>query len=267
LEEWINHYIFHGVEHFYLVNDNSNDNYNEIINKYANYITLYDNDISTKEVGRQMQIYEKYFRAILNESKWFAILDLDEFLYSPREINLLKVIDIYDKFSQITVNFLHFGSNGHISQPSSVVESFVKRAHIFDTRAYFSYKSIIKGSSLISFEIHFHYVSGEEIYLKYEENDVPDLVINHYCIQSQDFFMKIKATRGDCDNYIEQTNRIRDLDYFKGYDINDIFDDRLYIQNKDIIHLPVEPKPPSPLFELDNSDSSTNSTKNGDNLG
>jgi hypothetical protein len=67
----------------------------KIIDKYSNFITLYHNDIQTKEVGRQILIYEKYFRNILTKSKWVAILDLDEFLYSPDEINLPNVFENY----------------------------------------------------------------------------------------------------------------------------------------------------------------------------
>jgi len=39
LEEWINHYLFHGVDHIYLVNDFSTDNYLDIINKYSSKVT------------------------------------------------------------------------------------------------------------------------------------------------------------------------------------------------------------------------------------
>ena len=96
LEEWLLHYIYHGVEHFYLVNDNSNDHFESILNKYSKYITLFHNDIQTKNVGRQTMIYDKYFRPILNESKWFAILDLDEFLYSPGDTHLPTIIEKYN---------------------------------------------------------------------------------------------------------------------------------------------------------------------------
>jgi hypothetical protein len=235
LEEWILHYLFHGVEHFYLINDNSNDDYKSIICKYSNYITLYDNDINTKAVGRQSVIYEKYFRPILNHSKWFAILDLDEFLYSPNEINLLSIIEKYNEFTQIRINWLHFGSNDHLYQPQSVVEGFLKRAIIDNTKPYFSYKTIFKGASLLRFDIHSHNTSGNEIYLQYKEDIIPELIINHYCIQSQDFYLKIKGTRGDCDNWFDHINLKRNLDLFLQYDINSIHDDRLYIQNRSII--------------------------------
>ena len=234
LEEWLLHYIYRGVEHFYLVNDKSNDEYQKIIDKYSHCITLYHNDIETKDVGRQILIYEKYFKSILNESKWFAILDLDEFLYSPTHINLLDIIEKYNKYSQIRVNWLHFGSNNHYYQPNSVVEGFLKRAEIDDTKPYFSYKSIFKGSSHRSFNIHSQIVNGEDIYLKYNEQNVPDLIINHYSIQSQDFFMRIKSRRGDINNWFEHVNLKRNLKFFIGYDINTLFDDRLYQQNKHI---------------------------------
>ena len=61
LEEWIVHYLYHGVDHFYLINDNSDDNYMDIIKKYSNHITLFHNDIPDDiPEGRQVIIYEKY---------------------------------------------------------------------------------------------------------------------------------------------------------------------------------------------------------------
>uniref|UniRef100_A0A6C0HZ50 Glycosyltransferase 2-like domain-containing protein n=1 Tax=viral metagenome TaxID=1070528 RepID=A0A6C0HZ50_9ZZZZ len=237
LEEWLLHYIYRGIDHFYIVNDNSTDDFISIINRYSKYITLFNNDIETREVGRQIMVYNKYFYPILNQSKWFAILDLDEFLYSPNNIDLKHFIEKYDDFSQIRINWLHFGSNDHYYQPNSVVEGFLKRAIIDDTKPYFSYKSVFKGNSLTSFNIHSHSIKGNEIYLKYDEINIPDLIINHYSIQSQDFFLRIKSTRGDINNWFDHVKLQRNLDFFKGYDINDIYDDRLYQQNSKMISL------------------------------
>jgi hypothetical protein len=59
--------------------------------------------------------------------------------------------------------------------------------------------------------------------------DDPPLIINHYIVQSKDFFMKIKATRGDVNNWISQ--EARNWEYFKMCDINEIKDARLRTQN------------------------------------
>jgi hypothetical protein len=53
LSEWIQHYLCRGVEHIYLINDYSTDNFLPIINKYSSKVTLFHNDIVTKNVGRQ----------------------------------------------------------------------------------------------------------------------------------------------------------------------------------------------------------------------
>jgi hypothetical protein len=39
LQEWIEHHIFHGVEHFYLLNDGSTDEYMKILQPYINFIS------------------------------------------------------------------------------------------------------------------------------------------------------------------------------------------------------------------------------------
>lgn len=237
LEEWILHYKNHGINHLYLINDNSNDNYLEILNKYSSFITLFHNDINTNQVGRQNIIYEKYFRSILIESEWFGILDLDEFLYSPIDINLINIIDKYNIYNKIIINWVHFGSNSHLFQPQSVVEGFLSRAKIDNTKRYYSTKALFKSNSLISFNIHDQIVIGNEIRLESTDNNYHDLIINHYCIQSQEFYLNIKSTRGDVNNWFDNNNLKRDISLFNEYDINDIYDDKLYLQNKNFISI------------------------------
>ena len=46
LKEWLDHYFFHGVDHIYLINDNSTDKFLEILKPYIvkNVVTLYNCD-------------------------------------------------------------------------------------------------------------------------------------------------------------------------------------------------------------------------------
>ena len=229
LEEWLLHYIHRGVDHFFLINDASTDNYMEIVNKYSKYITLIQNEISTKNVGRQILIYDTYFKKHLSDTKWVISIDLDEFLFSYNTINLKDVLQKYDNYSQIIVDWLHFGSNDHIYQPNSVVEGFTMRANFDTSKFYYSYKSIFKADKLIKFDIHRHVVNGPTVHIKY--SDSCDLIINHYSVQSLEFFMNVKATRGDINNYFEQINKKRDETYFTDSDVNDVVDRRLYCQN------------------------------------
>ena len=231
LQEWIEHYLFHGADHLYLVNDFSTDNYQEIVNKYPQ-VTLFHNDIVTKEVGRQLLIANKFFLPLRGMSEWMAILDLDEFLYSPYEVSLPTVLEKYQAFSQIKVEWLHFGSNDHVFQPHVVTEGFTRRAYIDRTKPYYSCKTIVKSRDLIQLNVHEHHVLGTTHAVTYQEDAPSELIVNHYSIQSEQFFMTVKATRGDINNWFDHEKLTRDKAFFKGYDINDVEDRRLAEQNR-----------------------------------
>lgn len=236
LDEWISHYLYHGVDHIYLVNDFSTDAYLEIIEKYADRVTMFHNDIVTKEVGRQTQIYQKYFTHLLPTAKWMSILDLDEFLYSPETIDIKRVLCEYSKYAQIIVDWVHFASNDHTLQPNSVVDGFTMRALSRESGKnvkYHGYKSIFKPAHLNNFDIHSSNVSGED--LRIIDTSKAKLLINHYNLQSRDFFINVKGTRGDVNNWFDHVKIQRNKDLFEEFDANDIEDLRLRNQNNDII--------------------------------
>ena len=231
LSEWINHYLNRGVDHIYLVNDNSTDNFIEVLEKYKDKITLFHNDIITKNVGRQIQIYNKYFLPILHTSTWAMILDLDEFLYSPQNKDLKYILNKYDSYSQLKIDWLHFASNGHELQPACVVSGFTKRANYDSNNEFQAYKTIFKTKDLISLDIHNHSVNGSTLHLAFNDSNIPDLVINHYNLQSLDFFMNVKSTRGDINNWFDSIKKLRDINLFKEYNRNDLEDLGLFKQN------------------------------------
>jgi hypothetical protein len=77
LDEWLQHYIAEGVEHFYLVNDHSTDTYLDVLSKYgSNLVTLYDKSRPHSQVYN----YQKFLRRAKAQSIWLALLDLDEFV-------------------------------------------------------------------------------------------------------------------------------------------------------------------------------------------
>jgi len=231
LDEWIRHYLARGVDHFYLINDHSTDEYESVLKPFADRITLFHNDVETTQFGRQIMIYEKYLRPVLTTTVWMAILDMDEFLYSPVTMDIPGILNKCKDYDQITVDWLHFGSSGNIHQPPSVVDGFQMRARMDATKTYYSYKSLVRTSALKAFGVHKHTVGGRSFHLHSEEGSYADLIINHYPLQSLDFFMRVKATRGDCDNNFQTHGWVRDRAYFDRLDINEIKDLRLSQQN------------------------------------
>nr|QBK93493.1 MAG: glycosyl transferase family 2 [Pithovirus LCPAC404] len=234
LHEWIKHYLFHGVEHIYLINDQSTDNYMEILKPYI------DNDTVTLfqcnepcYLGRQRVIYGKFLLPILGNVKWLAVLDLDEFLWSPRDIDLKGVLKNFEGTGQIQFSQSIFGSNDHIEQPKGIVQSFTKRGE--NIRG--CYKYIVNSDyKFTSLNVHHalflnkKYQKGVPHFMLLDfiaDKDNPCFVLNHYNCQSLNFWKEVKTLRGSCDNF-----KVRNMDLFREYDQNDIEDFGLYEQNK-----------------------------------
>ena len=82
IKEWINHYIEEGVEHFYLIDNGSTDDYYEKIKMYEKYFTLVK-DSTRLPQGTQTYLYNKiYLQKIKSETKWLIICDIDEYIYA-----------------------------------------------------------------------------------------------------------------------------------------------------------------------------------------
>ncbi len=79
LREWLDYHLLAGVEHFYLYNNDSSDDYKEILAPYveANLVTL------TDFPGKAMQYpaYEDAINKYRFESRYLAFIDLDEFIF------------------------------------------------------------------------------------------------------------------------------------------------------------------------------------------
>jgi hypothetical protein len=230
LEEWLQHYINRGVEHFYLINDNSTDNWKEIIDKYEDKLTIFNNDIPKIINGninknRQEQIYNKYLTPILHNTQYILIVDLDEYVYSPDNKKISTVISKYNCYSQIKIEWLMFGSNGYITQPDGIRKKFTKRSNII-----YSYKSLIKTSDVVSLGIHFSNVRGNTIHLHIDSIFHADLICNHYRVQSLEYWKEIQMKRGDVNCHESET--WRDLDIFNRYNHNEVEDMRLSNQTE-----------------------------------
>jgi hypothetical protein len=251
IKEWIEHYFFHGVDHIYLINDRSEDDYLRILNPYIDdgRITLFDCSHLPKIRGRQGAAYDVCFRPILGDTKWLAILDIDEYMYSPSTIDLKQILLNHEDCAKLMVNWCWFNSNAHDKQPLSVVSGFTKRAE-YGTEIYAPNpsgvwsmagtdgpKAIINTSYPIqNFGIHDHLNTGLSRNISYRSNiDHPDLLINHYALQSREYWEKVKMPRGDADCWHSDT--ARNWKWFEALNVGSIDDFRLLEQNKPLLDM------------------------------
>lgn len=244
MNEWITHYINEGVDKFFLINNDSTDECLTILQPYIDKNIV--ECILSKERHAQTQLYNKLFLDKSKKYDWAMVVDLDEFIYARKQFRTIKqyLNTVHDSISQICIPWKMFGSNGHKSQPQRVIESFTKRQNHDkkdgfrggkkDNEYYYSTnKCIVRTKYLKQYVIHSHVMTNKNCitsdntvhnlysdlnYSKIDENILKNsyLHLNHYAIQSYDWFMKVKATRGAA-NHIKHEN-VRNEEYFIGYD-------------------------------------------------
>jgi len=230
IEEWIEHYLFHGADHFYLIDDQSTDNTLEIIKPYIDkgIVTLFSAVWENYE-GRQKDLYNHFIFPHLNETKWLLMVDLDEFVWSQYSINLNDILNQCNHMGQIQVENTIFGSNGHIQQPKSLVQGFTKRTAEQPTSSIHGNRKYFVNSSFHFSSLNVHhatFVDKNDELNNFKLLTLPWFAMNHYSCQSKDFWDNVKCKRGDNNNYKSRTP-----DDFKYYDLNEVEDRELYLQN------------------------------------
>jgi hypothetical protein len=225
IKEWITHYMSEGVEHFYLIDNGSTDNWEEEVKGFP--ITVRTDD----KKHAQIEHYNSYMDQIKKETEWIMVVDLDEYVYS-RESTIANTLRGYeDSIGNIMIRWKMFGSNGHINQPKSLISGFTKRSTEMDD---LNVKSIIKTNILRTLLIHRQdYISKGGVKEIFQPDECTEeslakakLHLNHYAIQSREFFEKVKMQRGSA-NVIAHDN-VRTWDYFARYDANDVEDLELF---------------------------------------
>jgi hypothetical protein len=239
LREWVEHYKHHGVDHIYLINDNSTDNSMDVLQPYIEegYIEVFFNTVP-KIQNRQSLSYNEHFLPLIKHTTWGIISDIDEFLYSPLENDLKQIFKQYEDKGAVSFEWVCFDSNKNISHPKSIVRSCTKRVNYKQTaQSPFNAGeqwgltgpkyAFNTNFSLESLGVHGCHTSGPVIHISQEQEI---LLMNHYTTQSREFWETCKMTRGDVNCW--HADDARGWNYFNALEIATINDFRLYEQNK-----------------------------------
>ena len=130
LREWIEFHRLMGVEHFFLYNNLSDDNYLSVLEPYINQgiVTLGDWP-EPWGMREQTNIYRDCLDRHGKKSRWIAFLDLDEFLFAPNAETLTGALKEFEPFPGVVVNWQVYGSSGYKKRPAGpVIGSFIMKA-------------------------------------------------------------------------------------------------------------------------------------------
>lgn len=224
LREWLEYHKLIGVEHFYVYDNESSDNTKEVLQPYIDagdvtYIYFPGRD-------RQDPAYCHAAAHFGQETRWMAVVDLDEFIVLHEKDNLRDFMAEYADCSQISLHWVIYGSSGHEKRPDGLVlENFRGHSAVPD----FSPKSIFNPRTVVDCGAHYMWVCGKWVnengaeFGKDKSVPVKKAQINHYVIKSWEEFYNRKAARG-CVNLTQSFGD--DLRrYFDQWDCNDIYDD------------------------------------------
>jgi hypothetical protein len=191
LNEWISHHLSFGIEHFYLLNNNSLDRFTEVLDKYEGKYTLIDSHSIP-----QLEAYKKAYRIAQSRHEWISFIDLDEFLYVKNVAKSIpRFLDTLDARVQAVCVYWKVFLPTHFYQPRSVIKSSTRSCRE-DGVAVRPFKSIFR-TSLQSDKLAIHCPRG----LKSIEKEIclPSnslLRLNHYRFQSYEYLLGVKAQRG-----------------------------------------------------------------------
>lgn len=136
LKEWIEFHKIQGVQHFYLYNNVSEDDFYAVLDPYIdkNEVTLvqwphiYEEGDHAEWIRIQAGAYMDCINHFGSEMTWLACIDSDEFLFSPTGTSLSKFLKDYEEFGGLCVNWLSFGTAGVEDIPSDrlLIEYLIK---------------------------------------------------------------------------------------------------------------------------------------------
>lgn len=120
LKEWIEYYKLLGVEHFYLYNNLSDDNYQEVLSPYIQNgdVELIEWDYAASNLAEwdliQINSYRDAVTRSKDTTKWLLVIDIDEFVVPIKAKNLKKMLARFEKNSNIggvCIPWVFFGTS------------------------------------------------------------------------------------------------------------------------------------------------------------
>ena len=130
LPEWLEFHRLVGFERFSLYNNNSSDNYREVLEPYLREGLVEVIDWPHPFPRSQKAAIDDCVERRREDSRWLAFLDVDEFLFSPTGRPLPEVLERFEPFAGVAVNWRAFGTSGHLERPPGlVIESYTRCAN------------------------------------------------------------------------------------------------------------------------------------------
>ena len=118
IREFVLFYQSTGADRIYLYDNGSDDNLLEELEPFLKSGLV----VYRKWPGQIVQTaaYRDAVRRTRRRTRWLALIDADEFLFSPRK-RMPDQLRKYEQYPGVGANWVMFGPNGHVSRPEGLV--------------------------------------------------------------------------------------------------------------------------------------------------
>jgi len=121
------HHMWQGVEHFYLITNNSTDRWAEALLPFAAYVTLF----SAPKSHRKVQLLDQLILPLVRQqSRWVLHIDIDEFVYGRPAKGVRNLFDFVLRLEAerphaeaVLLHWRTFSSSGRVTQSSQGVRT------------------------------------------------------------------------------------------------------------------------------------------------
>jgi hypothetical protein len=126
MEEWLDYHILLGIEHFYLYNNFSDDEYREVLSPYIKQgiVTLIDWPIEHGQKSAYRDCYQKY----ADETNWIGYIDIDEYVCPKYESTIGEWLKKYRLYPGVLICWKIFGTSGRLEHDPRrlIIEQYTK---------------------------------------------------------------------------------------------------------------------------------------------
>ena len=232
VKEWIDYHLLAGVNHFFIYDNDSEDNFEEILQPYVDaglvtYIFYPGKRIMMQAFNEAIDKY-KYF------CRYIAFIDDDEFICPKDNRSVAEITDeiLFDKeiMGGLEIPWMVYGSNGLKTADLNrgVLERFTRRAPKEDNGV----KSILNPRRVnFMWTPHFAVYYDDFAGIKQSDLDASNIdlkiadkiVLNHYWLKSLEEYVRRKSATDA--NFGDAWKNIEEKFYRDDVGLNEVFDD------------------------------------------
>ena len=230
MAEFIEHYINQGVDHIYIINNNSDDNIDEVINQsvYSSHITLITDNrnmniltSNSSAFGHKTLLDETLYELAKQETEWLILIDADEFMYGKNGYTIKTYLETVDKSvgciyviwnivnpnkdvdNKLLTDFsyknnikrLNYDSihqlSWRIKNANDFGKSIIRTSMLIDDRKFWLHKNTVSGETITNYGVcTTHFDNGNNI--EYSEANFKrvNITLNHYAIRNMEDYEK-----------------------------------------------------------------------------